>query len=94
MKQNRSFVVLVFFVILGAGAVLAYARHGIGANAEAVGIGVDGLALGFIVSSVIQVADRWDKAVNQLRLPNRPERCDRQNDVFGYNSRQRNSQLH
>jgi len=35
VKQNRSFAVLVFFVILGVGAAPAYARYRVAANAEA-----------------------------------------------------------
>jgi regulator of protease activity HflC (stomatin/prohibitin superfamily) len=63
MKQNRSFAVLVFFVILGVGAALAYARYRVAANLEAVGIGVGAFILALIVASAIQVADQWDRAV-------------------------------
>jgi hypothetical protein len=63
MKQNRSFAVLIFFVILGVGAALAYARYRVGANLEAVGIGVGAFYSGPVVASAIQVADQWDRAV-------------------------------
>jgi regulator of protease activity HflC (stomatin/prohibitin superfamily) len=63
MKQNRSFAILVFFVILGVGAALGYARYRVGANLEAVGIGVSAFVLALVISSAIQVADQWDKAV-------------------------------
>ena len=63
MKQNRSFAVLVFFVILGVGAALAYARYRVAANLEAVGIGVGAFILALVVASAIQVADQWDRAV-------------------------------
>jgi regulator of protease activity HflC (stomatin/prohibitin superfamily) len=63
MKQNKSFAVLVFIVIMGIGAALAYARFKAGDN-----IGAGGIAFGFfvvalIVSAAIQVADQWDRAV-------------------------------
>ncbi len=63
MKQNRSFAVLIFFIILGLGAVSAYARYRSGANLEAVGIGVGGLVLALIFSAAIQVANQWGQAV-------------------------------
>jgi regulator of protease activity HflC (stomatin/prohibitin superfamily) len=63
MKQNRSFAVLVFFVILGVGAALAYARYRVGANVEAVAIGVGAFVLALVVAAAIQVADQWDRAV-------------------------------
>ena len=63
MKQNRSFAVLIFVVILGAGAALAYARYRAGANVEAVGIGVAAFFLALIVASAIQVADQRDRVV-------------------------------
>jgi hypothetical protein len=63
VKQNRSFAILVFFVILGVGAALAYARYRDGANLETVGIGIVAFVLALVVSSAIQVADQWDKAV-------------------------------
>ena len=63
MKQNRSFAVLSFLVILGIGAALAYARYRVGANLEAGGIGVGAFVLALVVASAIQVADQWDRAV-------------------------------
>ena len=63
MKQNRSFAVLSFLVILGIGAALAYARYRVGANIEAGGIGVGAFVLALVVASAIQVADQWDRAV-------------------------------
>jgi regulator of protease activity HflC (stomatin/prohibitin superfamily) len=67
MRQNRSFALLVFFVILGIGAALAYARYRAGDNLEAGAIGISAFFLAMIVSSAIQVADQWDRAV-VLRL--------------------------
>src|SRR5947209_7172224 len=63
MKQNRSFAVLLSFVILAVGAAVAYARYRVGANVEAVGIGVVAVVLALVVISAIQVADQWDRAV-------------------------------
>jgi len=54
---------LVFLLILGLGAVLAYARHGAAINAEFVGIGVGAFILAMLASSSIQIADQWDKVV-------------------------------
>jgi regulator of protease activity HflC (stomatin/prohibitin superfamily) len=63
VNQNRSIGMLIFLVILGLGAVLAYAAHSVVANLEAVGIGVCALVVAVVVSSAIRVADQWDRAV-------------------------------
>jgi regulator of protease activity HflC (stomatin/prohibitin superfamily) len=63
MKQNRSFAALIFIVILGIGAVLAYAGYRAGGNLEGGVIGAGAFILAIIVSSAIQVADQWDRAV-------------------------------
>ena len=63
MKQNKSFAVLVSFVILAIGAALAYIRFRVGDNVGAVAIGVGAVVLALIVSAAIQVADQWDRAV-------------------------------
>ena len=63
MKQNRSFAILIFFVVLGVGAALAYARYRAAGNFEAGAIGVGAFILAIVVSSAIQVADQWDRAV-------------------------------
>jgi regulator of protease activity HflC (stomatin/prohibitin superfamily) len=63
MKQNRSFALLIFFVILGVGAALAYARYRVAGNFEAGVIAVSAFVLAIVVASAIQVADQWDKAV-------------------------------
>ena len=54
---------LVFLAILAVGAALAYFRLRVGAMPEAIGIGAVFFVLAFIVSSVIQVADQWNRAV-------------------------------
>ena len=63
MKQNRSFAVLIFVVILGLGAALAYARFRAGDNLGAGCIGGGAFVLALVVASAIQVADQWDRAV-------------------------------
>ena len=67
MKKNSSFPVLIFAVILGIGGALAYAMHRRSADSEALWILGGAIALAFAVSSAIQVADQWSKAV-VLRL--------------------------
>src|SRR5277367_6103400 len=63
MRQNRSFALLIFVVILGIGAALAYARFRAGNIMEAAGIGIVGFIVALVVASAIQVADQWDRAV-------------------------------
>jgi regulator of protease activity HflC (stomatin/prohibitin superfamily) len=63
MKQNRSFAILISFVILAVGAGLAYARYRVGANWAAAWIGAGAFVAALVVSSAIQVADQWNKAV-------------------------------
>ena len=54
---------LVFIVILGLGAALAFVRFRVGARAEAIGIAAVAFVLASIASSAIQVADQWNRAV-------------------------------
>jgi len=63
LKQNRSFAMLVFVVILSIGAAFAYTRYRVLDNSAAIGIGIGTFILAVVVSSAIQVADQWDKAV-------------------------------
>ena len=63
MKQNRSFAVSIFIVILGVGAALGYARFSVGAKVEAAAIGVVAFLIALIISSTIQAADQWGRAV-------------------------------
>ncbi len=67
MKTNRSFSALIFVLVLGIGAALAYAMHRESADFTAIGILAVSFVLAFAVSSAIQVADQWSKAV-VLRL--------------------------
>lgn len=63
MKQNRSFAALIFILILGIGAVVAYVRLRAGAESEAIAIAAGAFIFAFVISSAIQVADQWDKVV-------------------------------
>ena len=67
MKTNRSFPVLIFFVILVIGFALAFVAYQGRSDVAAVGILVVTFLLASFVSSAIQVADQWSKAV-VLRL--------------------------
>jgi regulator of protease activity HflC (stomatin/prohibitin superfamily) len=67
MKRNNSFAALIFILILGTGSVLAYATYRASAALEALGVLGVTLVLASVVSSGIQVADQWSKAV-VLRL--------------------------
>ena len=62
-QQNRSFAVLVCIVILGIGVALAYPRYKAADNTDALAIAVVAFVIAMAVSSGIQVADQWDKAV-------------------------------
>jgi len=63
MRQNGSFGMLVFVVIVGLGAGLAFLVNSIAGNVPAVGIGVMAFVLASIASASIRVADQWDRAV-------------------------------
>jgi len=63
MKQNNSIAVLLSLVIFALGLVVGYLRHRAGSNAEALGCAAVGCVLAFAVSSSVQVADQWDRAV-------------------------------
>jgi regulator of protease activity HflC (stomatin/prohibitin superfamily) len=67
MKRNRSFPALIFVVVLGIGAALAYATHMASADVAAIAIFAVSFVLACVISSAIQVADQWSKAV-VLRL--------------------------
>jgi regulator of protease activity HflC (stomatin/prohibitin superfamily) len=67
MKKNSSFPILIFVLILGTGAALAYTRYRISRDIESLWILGGAFAIALVVSSAIQVADQWSKAV-VLRL--------------------------
>jgi len=66
MRQNRSFSALIFTVIVAIGAALAYLISGV-SQFESLWILGGAVVFAFFVSSAIQVADQWSKAV-VLRL--------------------------
>jgi regulator of protease activity HflC (stomatin/prohibitin superfamily) len=63
MRQNRSFASLISIVILAIGAALAYSRYSIGDHVSAAIIGGTAFIIALAVSTGIQVADQWDRAV-------------------------------
>lgn len=67
MKNNSTFAVLIFFVILGIGIAISYTQFK--ASADVGGIWIIAITLFFaiVASSAIKVADQWNKAV-VLRL--------------------------
>ena len=67
MTKNRSFSGLVFVVIVGLGALATLAMYKVSFNPQSVVIMGCAIVLAFIISSAIQVADQWSKAV-VLRL--------------------------
>jgi regulator of protease activity HflC (stomatin/prohibitin superfamily) len=67
MRQSNSFPALIFVVILGVGAALAFGLHRASADLAAIAVFACFLALAYIFASAIKVADQWSKAV-VLRL--------------------------
>jgi regulator of protease activity HflC (stomatin/prohibitin superfamily) len=67
MTKNRSFPGLVFVVIAGLGVFATLAMYKVSFSPQSFWIMVCAIVLAFIVSSAIQVADQWSKAV-VLRL--------------------------
>ena len=67
MRPGNSFPALVFLVILGIGIGLAYALYSATASLQSIWIGVIAFIIAVIVSSAIQIASQWEKAV-VLRL--------------------------
>ena len=63
MKTKSSFSALVFFVILVIGIALAYASYDVHDSMGAIWIGVISFLVALIVSSAIQIANQWGKAV-------------------------------
>ena len=64
MKIRSSFAALIFIVILVIGGGLAFAMYRVTANVlSAEIIGVIAIVIAFVVSSAINVADQWERAV-------------------------------
>lgn len=67
MKTTNYFSVLIFFVILALGAVVAYASFGVQFATGGKWILVISFLVALIISNSIKVADQWEKAI-VLRL--------------------------
>ncbi len=63
MKSTSSLSVLVFIVILGAGLGISFAMRGASLHWPSIAAGVLAFILATVVSSAVQVANQWDKAV-------------------------------
>ena len=67
MKNNSSFKFLIFVVIAGIGALVAYPMYRASANLQALWILAGAVLVASVVSSATQVANQWSRAV-VLRL--------------------------
>ena len=67
MRKQSPFAVLIFFVIFGLGAGLAYAMFKVSGNLHSAWIGVGAFIIGGVVSLAIKVADQWERCI-VLRL--------------------------
>ncbi len=63
LRKSSSFAALVFIVILGIGAGLAFAMYRVTANMETASIGIIAFLIALVVSLAIKVADQWEKVV-------------------------------
>ncbi|MGA7180779.1 MAG: slipin family protein [Thiobacillaceae bacterium] len=63
MRKSSSFAALIFILILGLGAGLAFAVYSVTAGMESIWIGAIALVTALVVSSSIKVADQWERAV-------------------------------
>jgi len=63
MRTVSSFAILVFVVILGIGAGLAFATFNSAAPTESACIGIIAFFIAVFFSMAIKVADQWDQAV-------------------------------
>ena len=63
MRQVSSFAVLIFFVVAGIGAALAYAEFNPANSAPSVSIGIAALLIAAAVASGTKIAVQWEKAV-------------------------------
>ena len=68
LMQNKSFLsAVIFVIILGAGLAISYAMHGFMTSAESIIISAGSFIIAAFVSSSVNIANPWDKAV-VLRL--------------------------
>jgi len=67
MKSKSIFGGFIFMVILAIALLIAYSVYDVSDRTESIVIGVSGFILALLISSAINIADPWDKAV-VLRL--------------------------
>jgi regulator of protease activity HflC (stomatin/prohibitin superfamily) len=67
MKSKSIFGGFIFVVILAIALLIAYNTYDVSNRTESIVIGVSGFILALFISSAINIADPWDKAV-VLRL--------------------------
>ena len=67
MKSKSIFGGFIFMVILAIALLIAYAVYDVSDRTESIVIGVSGFILALLISSAINIANPWDKAV-VLRL--------------------------
>jgi regulator of protease activity HflC (stomatin/prohibitin superfamily) len=63
MRPNRSFSAFVSILLIAVGFSIAYARHVAGDTTGSVVIAAGAIVAAVFVSSAIQVANQWDRAV-------------------------------
>ncbi len=63
MRKSSSFAVLIFVVILGVGAGLAFAMYGGAVNMGSEVIVAIAFVIALAVSASIRVADQWERVV-------------------------------
>lgn len=90
MKKNSSFPVLVFIIVVAIGAASAYAMYRVSPDFRDLWILGVSVVLASVISSAIQVADQWSKAVvGQGKTTDSPVRgivsalLERRNQAFG-----------
>ena len=67
MTKQNPFAVLIFFIIFGLGAGVAYAMFNVSSNPQSIWIGVGAFIIAIVVSLAIKVANQWERVV-VLRL--------------------------
>jgi len=66
--QNKSFLAgVIFFIIFGSGLAIAYSMHGVTTSEGSIIISAGAFIMAAFVSSSVNIANPWDKAV-VLRL--------------------------
>ena len=67
MTKQNPFAVLIFFIIFGLGAGVAYVMFNVSGNPQSIWIGVGAFIIAIVVSLAIKVANQWERVV-VLRL--------------------------